>query len=220
VRQAFTKLIDKPTITDIATFGHGTPTVTPIPPTHPYFRHDISVAADIPGAKKLLAEAGLAGGLELEMFVPSSNPSLERLATAFRDVAKQVNISVSLKLMPQDKFFSEMEGKVPFSVDYFYGRATPDLMLYPWYHSTGSWNNTLWHYSNPEVDKILEAARQTTDQAEQKKLYGRFQEIIAEDGPSPVCFVVNFSCGVSKKVTGFTATPLMLMDITSVTVAA
>ena len=27
--------------TDIATFGHGTPTVTPIPPTHPFFRKDL-----------------------------------------------------------------------------------------------------------------------------------------------------------------------------------
>ncbi len=220
VRQAITKLIDKPEVTDIATFGHGTPTITPLPPTHPYFRHDISVASDIPGAKKLLAEAGFADGFSLEMYVPSASSPMERLGTAFRDAAKQVGIKVELRVIPQDKFFAEMEGKVPFNVDMFYGRATPDLMLYPWYHSTGSWNNTLWHYSNAEVDKLLEAARQTIDRDEQKKLYGRFQEIIAADGPGCVCFVVNFACGVSKKVSGFASSPIMLMDISSVTVAA
>jgi peptide/nickel transport system substrate-binding protein len=57
VRRAFAKLIDKPTVTDIATFGHGTPTITPLPPTHPYFRHDISLTSDIPGAKKLLSRS-------------------------------------------------------------------------------------------------------------------------------------------------------------------
>ncbi len=220
VRQAITKLIDKSEVTDIATFGHGTPTITPLPPTHPYFRHDISVKADVPAAKKLLAEAGFADGFTLQMYVPSASPPMERLATAFRDTAKQVGIKVELQVIPQDKFFAEMEGKVPFNVDMFYGRATPDLMLYPWYHSTGSWNNTLWHYSNAEVDKLLEAARQTTDRDEQKKLYGRFQEIIAEDGPGCVCYVMNFSCGVSKKVAGFASTPIMLMDLSAVTVSA
>jgi peptide/nickel transport system substrate-binding protein len=219
IRRAVLKMIDKPTVTDIATFGHGTPTITPIPPFHPYYRHDISVTSDLPGAKKLLAEAGVKN-LTLEMFVPGQNPSMERLATAFRDAAKDVGVKVDLRIIPQDKFFAEMEGKVPFNIDMFFARATPDLALYPWYHSTGSWNNTLWHYSNAEVDKLLEAARQTSDKAEQKKLYGRFQEIIAEDGPGSICFVVNFACGVGKKVSGFLSTPIMLMDISNVTVGA
>jgi peptide/nickel transport system substrate-binding protein len=219
IRQAVLKMIDKPTVTDIATFGHGTPTISPIPPFHPYYRHDISVKSDVPAAKKLLAEAGVKD-LTLEMFVPGQNPSMERLATAFRDAAKDVGVKVDLRIVPQDKFFAEMEGKVPFNIDMFFARATPDLALYPWYHSTGSWNNTLWHYSNAEVDKLLEAARQTSDKAEQKKLYGRFQEIVAEDGPGSICFVVNFACGVSKKVGGFVSSPIMLMDISNVSVGA
>lgn len=109
---------------------------------------------------------------------------------------------------------------MPLNVDNFFGRTTPDLMLYPWYHSTGSWNNTLWHYKNPEVDKLLETARSTTDKAEQAKLYGRFQEIIAEDGPGCIIYVKNFACGVSKKVLGFTPSPLMFVDLSTATIGA
>lgn len=98
---------------------------------------------EVAGAKKLLAEAGFAGGMPIELFIPGSEPAMERLATTFRDTAKQAGITVSLRIVPQDKFFAEMEGKVPFNVDQFYGRTTPDLMLYAWYHSTGSWNSTL-----------------------------------------------------------------------------
>ncbi len=220
VRQAFLKLVDKPTLADIAMLGHGTPTVTPLPPTHPYFRKDIPLTADIPGAKKLLAEAGLADGFAIEMYVPGSDGPLERLATAFRDAAKEVNITLTLRIVPPDKFFAEMEGKVPLNVDNFFGRTTPDLQLYPWYHSTGSWNTTLWHYTNAEVDKLLEAARTTVDKAEQAKLYGRFQEIIAADGPGSVVYVKGFACGVSKKVQGFAPSPLTLVDITAVTLTA
>ena len=128
VRRAFNKLIDKPAIAEIAMFGHATPTLTPIPPFHPYFRKDIPIGgADIAGAKKLLAEAGIPSGWDLEMYVPGSNPARERLATAFRDAAKQAGINVQLRIAPPDKFFAEMEGKVRFSADGFYGRATPDL---------------------------------------------------------------------------------------------
>jgi peptide/nickel transport system substrate-binding protein len=219
VREAFMKLVDKPSFTDIATFGHGTPTVTPIPPTHPYFRKDISLVADVPGAKKLLAEAGFANGMTVEIFVPGSSPPMERLATAFRDAAKQANVTVTLRVVPQDKFFAEMEGKVPLNVDNFFGRTTPDLMLYSWYHSTGSWNNTLWHYKNPAVDKLLETARATSDKAEQAKLYGEFQEIVNKDGPGSIVYVSNFACGISNKVKGFVPSPLMWVDITVVTLA-
>lgn len=220
VRAAFIKLVDKPTFTDIATFGYGTPTVTPIPPTHPYFRKDIGIGADIAGAKKLLAEAGIQPGFAMEMYVPGQSPSMERLATAFRDVAKQVGIVINLKVMPQDKFFAEFEGKVPLAVDNFFGRTTPDLMLYSWYHSSGSWNKTLWHYENPEVDDLLTAARTSADKAQQAKLYGRFQEIVAVDGPGCIVFVSSFVCGVSNKVRDFAPSPLMYVDISNVTVSA
>jgi peptide/nickel transport system substrate-binding protein len=215
VRRAFSKLVDKPALTDIAMFGHGTPTLTPIPPLHPYFRKDIPIGgADIPGAKRLLAAAGIPEGFTLEMYVPGANPPRERLATAFRDSAKQAGVNVQLRMVPPDKFFAEMEGKVLFSADGFYGRATPDLMVYPWYHSTGSWNNTLWHYHNPEVDKVLDAARATTSTTEQAKLYGRFQELVLDDPPGSVIFVQNFASGISNKVKNVPLSPLMLLDIT------
>src|SRR5271156_1028033 len=221
VRQAFAKLVDKPALVDIAMFGHAPPTLPPIPPFHPYFRKDIPIGgADIPGAKKLLAEAGIPDGWELEMYVPGSNPARERLATAFRDAAKQAGINVQLRLAPPDKFFAEMEGKVLFSADGFYGRATPDLMVYPWYHSNGSWNDTLWHYKNPEVDKVLDAARTTADKNEQAKLYGRFQEMLLEDSPGSVIYVQNFACGVSNKVRDVVVSPLMLLDFSKAALTA
>ena len=221
VRRAFSKMVDKPALADIAMFGHATPTLTPIPPFHPYFRKDIAIGgADIPGAKKLLAEAGIPDGFPLEMYVPGSNPPRERIATAFRDSAKQAGVNVQLRTVPPDKFFAEMEGKVRFSADGFYGRATPDLMVYPWYDSAGSWNNTLWHYKNPEVDKVLDAARATTDKGVQAKLYGRFQELVLDDPPGSVIFVQNFACGVSNKTKNVVISPLMLMDFSKTALAA
>ena len=71
----------------------------------------------------------------------------------------------------------------------------------------------------PEVDRILDTARATADKAEQKRLYGRFQEIVAKDGPGCLVFVRNFACGVSKKVQGFTGSPQMWVDVNNVAIA-
>ena len=72
----------------------------------------------------------------------------------------------------------------------------------------------------PDSHKILTAARSTGDKEEQKKLYSRFQEIVAKDGPGCLVFVRNFACGVSKRVQGFTGSPQMWVDINNVTISA
>jgi peptide/nickel transport system substrate-binding protein len=59
---------------------------------------------------------------------------------------------------------------------------------------------TMWHtdsygsgfnmnkYSNPEVDRILDAALQTVDQEERKQYYFEMQHILAEDVPAPILY--------------------------------
>ena len=39
------------------------------------------------------------------------------------------------------------------------------------------------HYSNPEVDRLLDLAGAATGEAERKKYYGDVQKIVAEDAP-------------------------------------
>jgi peptide/nickel transport system substrate-binding protein len=215
VRQAFFKLIDRAAIADIALFGHGAPTVSPIPPFHALYNRAVPLGEPDPaGAKALLAEAGYPNGLTVPMWMPSQQPLLERMGVALRDLAKAGNLTVELHQVPEDQYNA---ARRPFMINSFFARTTPDTMLYEWYHSTGSWNRNNWHYSNPEVDNILDAARQTGDVDEQKRLYGRFQEIAATEGPGPVLFVVNHAEGVSNKVQGFAASRLSVINLRNVT---
>jgi peptide/nickel transport system substrate-binding protein len=59
---------------------------------------------------------------------------------------------------------------------------------------------TMWHtdsygggfnmnkYSNPEVDRVLDAALLTTDQEERKEYYYEMQRLLAEDVPAPIIY--------------------------------
>jgi peptide/nickel transport system substrate-binding protein len=215
VRQALFKIIDRAAIAEIALFGHGAPTVSPIPPFHPLYNHAVPIGKSDPAAAKaLLAEAGYPDGLTVPLWMPSQQPLLERMGVALRDLAKAGNLTIELHQVPEDQYNA---ARRPFMINSFYARTTPDTMLYEWYHSTGSWNRNNWHYSNPEVDKILDTARQTGDIDEQRRLYGRFQEIAATEGPGPVLFVVNHAEGVSNKVQNFAASPLSVVNLKNVT---
>ncbi|WP_211110282.1 ABC transporter substrate-binding protein [Acuticoccus mangrovi] len=217
VRQAVYALIDKPLFAEIAMFGAATPTHSPIPPTSPYFDKDIPIGtADVEKAKALLAEAGFPNGFEQTIYVPAESSAMERLAVSFRDAARQAGITIDIQPIPSDRFFSEYEGKVPLFTTNFYGRTTMDTMLYPWLHSSGSWNNNLWHFSNPEMDKILDDARITTDEETLAGFYKRVQEIVVEDVPGVVVYQLNHANGVHERVEGFKSSPLMWPDLRGV----
>jgi len=216
VRQALFKIVDRAAIADIALFGHGAPTISPIPPFHPFYNKAVPIGkADPPAAKALLAEAGHANGLTVPLWMPAQQPLLERMGVALREFAKPAGLTVEIHQVPEDQYNAAQR---PLMINSFFARTTPDTMLYEWYHSTGSWNRNNWRYSNPEVDKILDTARQTGDLGEQKRLYRRFQEIAVSEGPGPVLFVVNHAEGVSNRVHGFAASRLSVLNLKSVTV--
>jgi peptide/nickel transport system substrate-binding protein len=216
-RQAIFKLVDRQNIADVALFGHGAATISPVPPFHAFYDAAIAVPKGDPeAAKKLLAEAGYPNGLTVQLWLPAQQPVLERMAVALRDEAKLANLTVEINPVPEDQFRPSTR---PFTINNFSTRTVPDAMVYDWYHSTGSWNTMNWHFKNAEVDQLLDAARQTASVEEQKKFYTRFQEIALNEGPGPVIFVLYHADGVGKRVKGYQASPTRTINLRGVTLS-
>jgi peptide/nickel transport system substrate-binding protein len=173
---------------------------------------------DIPGAKKLLAEAGYPDGFSTTLYLPSGRPTRERVGIASREFLAQIGIKVDLQRVPWDKFVKEIEGKAAFFADGFFSRPTIDTSVYPWFHSGGSWNNQLWHYKNAEVDKVLDAARAARTEDERTKLYKKFQELVEADPPAAIAYVQNHINALRKNVKGFKSSPMMWLDLRQVTI--
>ena len=91
------------------------------------------------------------------------------------------------------------------------------LLLYA--HSGASWNEALWHYKNPAVDKALEAARLSGDAAVQKTNYIAMQFALVADPASFFAYAVNFACAYGKSVGGITTHPMRWFDLRTATVA-
>ena len=218
VRRAIELALDKKALVQLCLFGHGSATHTMIPPSSAYFDHKIPFKVDIPQAKKLLAEAGYPNGFTVTLYVPSGRPTRVRLGVSAAEMLKAIGVNAQIEQVPWDKFIKEIEGKAAFFTDGFYSRPTLDTSIYPWYDSKGSWNSTLWHYSNPQMDKVLDAARAAKTDSERKKLYDEFQQIAVEQPAGVIPYVLNHTDAFRSNVEGFKANPMMWLDLRRTTV--
>ena len=218
VRRAVALAIDKKAMVELSLFGYGTPTHTMIPPSSPFFNDKIVIKTDIPEAKKLLAEAGFPNGFSTILYVPSGRPTRERVGVGAAEMLKAIGIKVDLQRVPWDKFVKDIEGKEAFYTDGFYSRPTLDTSIYPWYHSTGSWNTTLWNYKNPETDKVLDAARAAKTDEEKAKLYKEFQQLAIDSPAGVIPYVLNHTNAYRANVKGFKSSPMMWLDLRQTTV--
>lgn len=85
------------------------------------------------------------------------------------------------------------------------GRADPDGNLHLLLHSTAPTNDG--KYSNPAVDKALDEARATTDQAARKGFYDQVAGVLAQDRPIVYLFHNPWIFGLAAKLDGFVPYP-------------
>jgi peptide/nickel transport system substrate-binding protein len=213
VRRAVLKAIDKRQLVEFAVFGNGAPTHSPIPPTHKYFNKDISFEPDVEGAKKLLTEAGYPNGFDITIMSPVGRPTRERSAVALQQILKGVGINVKVERVPYNRFGATVSGQAQFYMDGYFARPTLDTSTYPWFHSTGSWNSRMWHYSSDKMDTLLERARRTTDDAELREIYMEMQVLLVEEVPGVIMYSKNFATSYKNSLKGYQTHPYQWMDL-------
>ena len=100
VRQAVNMAINKDRIIRIIN-GRAVPANQPLPPTMPGFAKDFEgYKYDVEGAKRLLAEAGLADGFETELYVYNTDPQ-PRIAQAIQQDLAAIGIKAEIKSLAQ-----------------------------------------------------------------------------------------------------------------------
>ncbi len=219
VRLAFQVGVSKADVVELTLFGQGAPTISPIPPTHPFYDHALEPgAADPAAARKLLAQAGHANGITVPIIVPTGRPVRERLGVTLQQLAKPAGFDLQVQRVPFSAYDAEVSGKAPLYIDGYFARPTIDTSTYPFLHTDGSWNEKLWHYKNKDVDAALDAARLAGDPAVQKAKYMDMQKALVADPCGFFAYSVNFACAYSKKVEHVQTHPMRWFDLRFATV--
>lgn len=171
VRRAMSKAINRQAIAGRIMEGLALPASTVVSPS--VFGHDPAVkpeAFDPDGAKKLLAEAGYAGGFAITLGTPNNRYiNDEQVAQAVAQMLTRIGIATKVEALPLSVYFSRARNQ-EFAVALLgWGSLAADLALRSLAatpdaaKSHGTWN---WgRHTNAELDRLIEKSLGTVEPA-------------------------------------------------------
>ena len=211
IRRAVKHAINRDTVMRVVLQGRGVVAQdTPVPPSSAMRSDAKAPAYDVATAKALMKEAGQENGFPVRLFASNERSGCIETAQVIKPMLETIGIRAEIQQVPWDRFNAEVWKKETFFVGNWVGRPTIDEQLYPYFHSTGTWNE--YHYSNPEVDRLLEAARSDLDLENRKSRYARVQEILAFDGPAVIPYFSNYATARASNVEALPVNPLKWVD--------
>ncbi|MBS3787623.1 ABC transporter substrate-binding protein [Candidatus Bipolaricaulota bacterium] len=189
VRQAINYAIDSKAIIDNVLRGKAIPAVGWLPSSSPAFNEDLKgYPYDPEKAKQLMKEAGYEDGVTITVMARKGGGGAwgTRAVEAAMPYLKEIGVKVNMQVR-ESGTANTKAGQGDFKA-YMYsqgGYVSPFRYLNTYFHSeTERIAGNYWNYSNPEVDKLLDKAQQTTDYNERMEILGEVDAIITEDAPS------------------------------------
>lgn len=198
LRQAFAHAIDRQRLNDIVMRGKGTVSEGPTPVGLWWNDPSIKAPAHDPArARALLAEAGYPNGFSFVLSTPQV-AAFQQLNQLIQEQLAEAGIKVTLQTVGASEWYGRVvDGTTNLTPTRWVQRPDPDGLMYILFHSKGFANTT--KYQNPEVDRLLDAARVTYDTDRRKQLYAEAQRLIVADLPVvPLIFGAEYAAMVEK----------------------
>ncbi len=183
VRQAIKAATDHRELLEVVGLGYGSVgRDTPIGPALGDFYLDApEPVQDVEKAKALLAEAGYADGLEIEL-IAQDQLIVKGLATVWAEQLAEAGITVNIQVVPVGVYYGEgVWLECQFGITDWGPRTTPQSYLPLAYMCDAAWPES--HWCDPELDELAKAAGSELDHDKRVELYHEIQEIFIERGP-------------------------------------
>jgi peptide/nickel transport system substrate-binding protein len=158
-------------------------------------------------ARALLAAAG-ASGARFTLGVPYGRYLLDKqIGEAIAGYLSDIGLQVIFENPVWSAFVTETAKYAKARYDgYFYGwgvtTGEPDMQMREHYHSRFSRRSA---YKNPEVDRLVDEAAESFDEAKVKAAYFKAQEIVWEECPWVFLYMQPDLNAVNKRLQGFEA---------------
>lgn len=203
VRRALQYAANKEAIIEVLYEGYGIPCTSVFPTVGVGFNDELTgYTYDIEKARELLADAGYADGFNFEVTVSSDIRS--RAAQLLQQDFGQINVTIDINLMEFGAMLDYLSRKDHEAWIMSWGGATnPNNTLSNNFHTDagGPTGNRMW-YSNPEVDRMIEEAREEFDVDKRNEIYKQIQAVIMEDSPWIPLLQQTYVAGMNKGLDG------------------
>ena len=203
LRKALRIATDRQALVDLV-LGPGGGIVTCDHPvwTGDQYRAPFDCQPQVEEAKRLLAEAGYADGIEFDLTTSNIDPRFITLAEVYQQQVAKAGIKVNIIMAPSDGYWSEVWRKESV-VTTRWGQRPADQILNEDYRGGAPWNETYWN--RPDFDEMLDKARKELDFEKRRDLYHQLQRILYEEGGSLIPFHVNQAIATTARVSGIQA---------------
>ncbi|HEX2287023.1 MAG TPA: ABC transporter substrate-binding protein [Mycobacterium sp.] len=177
-RQAIAYGIDRAAIVAATSYGTATANQLAIPKGNPWYTEYHRYSYDVETAKRLLSEAGVSS-TDLDMLVTSEYPETVTAAQIVADNLAPLGITVNIRTVDFATWLDEQNtGNFDMLMMGWLGNIDPDDFYYAQHHTKGTSNAQ--KFSNPEVDRLLDAGRVETNRQARAALYAKAATIIAD----------------------------------------
>lgn len=214
VRQAMNYAVDRRVITDVIFKKTVEPATGPLEKLTPGYNPAVETyyPYDPEKAKQLLDEAGWVmdgdyrkkDGQELKaLFIVVAKDNFDEPAQVIQSQFKEVGINLELTSEAEPTVFNTYNRGDQNLANIFWWGADPES-LYSLYHSSQIEKGFNWaHYTNPEVDRLLELGYEESDQEKRMELYRQAQVLIMEDAPLIPAWGKKSLMAGQKSITGW-----------------
>jgi peptide/nickel transport system substrate-binding protein len=207
VRQALKLATDTEAILQGAFEGLGTAGAgTPFGPVYgEFFLDEPAPARDVEKAKELLAAAGYADGLEIEIVCQDRSP-VPAICTIWKEQLAEAGVTVNISLVPTDVYYGadNLWLEADFAITDWGSRPYPQPYLDLAYTCVAQWNES--HWCDEELDELAAQAAMELDPELRVEQYHQIQRIFKERGPIILVFFINNLWGASAELKGVTPT--------------
>jgi peptide/nickel transport system substrate-binding protein len=215
VRQALAYATDRQTIIQYLLRGQARPASSLLPPNTWAFDSDVQQYDFDPSrAEQLLESAGYrrgADGMRLHLSLKTSTDESTRLMSeAIADQWKRVGVALELRPLEFATFFSDItRGSFQMYALRWVG-ANNDPDIFEFVFSSKKMppaGANRGHYSNPQLDALLQEEHVEVDQVKRKALLSQVQKMVAKDEPYINLWYVDNVCVHRDRLTGIVIPP-------------
>ncbi|MCM3763207.1 glutathione ABC transporter substrate-binding protein [Alkalihalobacillus oceani] len=219
VRQAISMAIDKDSIIQGIYDGAGVPAIGPIAPdVFGYDENATGLEYNPERAKELLAEAGYPDGFSTTLWTNDDRERMD-IATFTQAALAEIGVHAEIEVVEWGAYLDQTASGAHdmFVLGWTTVTGDGDYGMYPLFHSSnfGEPGNRTF-LSNPELDDLLEQARQNPDPDERLELYSQIQEILVDEAPMLYIHHQEYLLGVSDKVKNLWQDPTRIIRLQDV----
>lgn len=204
VIQALKLLTDREEIFQLVQQGYGAiGRDSPIGPLYTaYYADDTPIPErDIEVAKALLAEAGYAAGLQLDLHTPDTGNRPD-LAVVLKEQWAEGGVDVNVIVEPESVYYGDNGWlEVDLGITGWGSRPYPQFYLDVMLACGAEWNEA--HYCDEELDRLIQTAGTSLDEVERTGAYAEIQRILIERGPVIIPYFFAQFAAVSDRFENF-----------------